>query len=329
MTPTNVYNNNESPEQQKGEQSKKSEADYLKQYLADTDTNKVTNTGKPSMVFNDKPKEASRTTDLQYFAFDCNLLPLGQLYPNGVVMMVRAAQVVEIQAFSTLDDTNYFDMIEKMNEMLSSCVRVKYPNGEMKPFTHVLDGDRLWLILLIRELTFQAGNSLSVTKTCSCSNELHIELKRDNFVYHKTDPEILPYFDAQKKKFVFKTINDKVFEIAPPSIGLQKSFTAFIIKEFNDKKTPKMSFLKILPFLMSDKYDASYEEIKAKLVEFEKMDDVSFQFVNAAVDKMKFGISELKKQCTCGLEVRTEMIFPGGSSALFVVHDAFSKYIKK
>ena len=80
---------------------------------------------------------------------------------------------------------------------------------------------------------------------------------------------------------------------------------------------------------MSDKFDATYDEIKAKLIEFENMDDISFQFSNACVSEMTFGIKELKKQCSCGLEVHTDMVFPGGSSALFVVHDAFSKYLKK
>jgi hypothetical protein len=35
--------------------------------------------------------------------------------------------------------------------------------------------------------------------------------------------------------------------------------------------------------------------IKAKLKEFEEMDDMSFQFLNSAVSKMTFGIKELKK----------------------------------
>jgi hypothetical protein len=70
--------------------------------------------------------------------------------------------------------------------------------------------------------------------------------------------------------------------------------------------------------------------VKAKLKEFQEMDDVSFQFLNAAVSKMTFGIKELKKQCySCGVEIRTEMTFPNGSSGLFVIHDAFESFIKK
>jgi hypothetical protein len=58
------------------------------------------------------------------------------------------------------------------------------------------------------------------------------------------------------------------------------------------------------------------------------MDDVSFQFLNAAVGKMTFGIKELAKEID-GQEVRAEMQFPNGASGVFVVHDAFEAFIKE
>ena len=66
-----------------------------------------------------------------------------------------------------------------------------------------------------------------------------------------------------------------------------------------------------------------------KLEEFEKMDDISFQFLNSAISKMTFGIKELSKKWECGAEVHTEMQFPNGASGIFVIHDAFEAYIKK
>ena len=74
----------------------------------------------------------------------------------------------------------------------------------------------------------------------------------------------------------------------------------------------------------------TYEGIKVKLKEFEDLDDISFQFLNAAVSKMTFGVKELSNNCTaCGVEVRTDMTFPNGASGIFVVHDAFETFIKK
>jgi len=99
--------------------------------------------------------------------------------------MVRPAQVKEIQAYSMVDDENFYDIVEKMNHMLQSCIRIKYADGKMGSYLEIKDQDRLYLIFLIRELTFQQGNSLTVKAKCECDeSEIQIELSRDNFVFH-------------------------------------------------------------------------------------------------------------------------------------------------
>lgn len=81
--------------------------------------------------------------------------------------------------------------------------------------------------------------------------------------------------------------------------------------------------------MLAGRTSVTYEGIKSKLKEFEEIDDISFQFLNAAVGKMTFGIKELKKKCSCGEEVHTDMQFPNGASGIFVIHDAFEAYIKE
>jgi hypothetical protein len=257
------------------------------------------------------------------------MLPLGKFYPKGTVLKVRAAQVREIQAYSMVDDTNFYDMIEKMNDMLSSCVRVQYPDGSVKPFTDVKDGDRIYLIFLIRELTFQKGNMLTTDAICKCGQEITIELKRSAFIFCDMDEKIEQYFDNIKRCFRFELTNGQTFELAPPTIGLQKNFTEYIIRQYNEKKVPNTSFLKIMPFLLWDRSGITYDGIKAKLEEYVNMDMQSFQFLNSVVEKMNFGIKELAKTCSCGEEVHTDMTFPKGPSAIFIVQDGLEEFIKK
>ena len=129
---------------------------------------------------------------------------------------------------------------------------------------------------------------------------------------------------------MFRTVNDKTFELTPPNIGIQKDFTDYIIKENNEKRSPNLAFLKIIPFMLDGRNSITYEGIKSKLSEFESLDDISFQFLNSAVSKMTFGIKEISKIChSCGVEVHTDMQFPDGASGIFVVHDAFETFIKK
>jgi hypothetical protein len=305
-----------------------SEEDYLKKHLGDLDNPK--NVMNNDIPFVAQPKiDNTRTTDLQFFNFDIKELPCGDFYPSGTVFMVRPAQVREIQAYSMVDDNNFYDIVEKMNDILQSCVRVKYPDGKVGSYIEVKDQDRLFLVFLIRELTFQQGNSLTVNSKCSCGEDVQMELKRDHFSFHEVDEKLERYFSASTRTYHFSTINGRELELTPPNIGLQKSFTDYILKESNEKRTPNLSFLKIIPFMLAGRTSITYEGIKAKLKEFEEIDDISFQFLNAAVGKMTFGIKELKKKCACGEEVHTDMQFPNGASSIFVIHDAFEAYIKE
>ncbi len=308
-----------------------SEEDYLKRHLQDLDEGKKVVEQK--QMNSDIPFQAvdnARVSDLQYFNFDIRELPCGQFYPAGTLFMVRPAQVKEIQAYSMVDDQNFYDIVEKMNDMLQACVRIKYPDGKIASYLDIKDQDRLFLIFLIRELTFQQGNGLSVNNVrCSCGQENSIELKRGNFVYYDIDEKLMKFYNKGTGSYNFSTIHGKHFDLTPPNIGLQKAFSDYILKENNEKRSPNLAFLKIIPFMLNGRSHITYEGIKAKLTEFEGMDDISFQFLNAAVGKMTFGIKELKKTCSCGEEVHTDMQFPNGASGIFVIHDAFEAYIKE
>ncbi len=304
-----------------------SEEDYLRRHLNDLEQGKKEFSGDELPYI--QPVEATRSTDLQYFNMDIRELPCGQFYPTGTLFMVRPAQVKEIQSYSMVDDSNFYDVVEKMNDMLQACVRIKYPDGKMASFLEIKDQDRLFLIFLIRELTFQQGNSLAVTAKCTCGNDIKIELNRKSFVFHEIDSKLERFFNHSSRSYEFKVINGKTFEVTPPNIGLQKSFTDFIIKENNEKRTPNLAFLKIIPFMMGGRTNITYDGVKAKVKEFEEMDDISFQFLNAAINKMTFGIKELKGICECGEEVHTDMQFPDGAAGIFVISDAFDAYIKE
>ena len=228
-----------------------------------------------------------------------------------------------------VDDTNYYDIIEKMNDMLSSCVRIKYTDGTIGSYLDIKDADRYYLIFLIRELTFQKGNTLSSKAKCSCGKEEDIELLIVNFKKYDVDEKIRNFFDPKNACFRFELTNNKIFLVSPPTIGIQKSFTEYIVRQNLEKKKPNLSFLKIVPFLLVGKTSITQDEIKNELDKFEKLDDISFQFLNSAVEKMNFGIEKLIKLCQCGLEIHTKMTFPDGPSAIFIIHDAFDKFIKK
>ncbi len=260
------------------EKENMSEEDYLKRHLSDMEPTNTNSFNSDIQLSQAEPvQESSRTNDLHFFSFDIRDLPCGRFYPTGSLFMVRPALVKEIQAYSMVDDNMFYDIVEKMNGMLQSCVRIKYPDGRVGSYLEIKDQDRLFLIFLIRELTFQQGNSLAVKKNCdACDLENSLELKRQNFIFHEIEDKLSKFYSPTSGSYKFKLRNGSEFEVTPPNIGLQKAFTDYIIRENNEKKTPNLAFLKIIPFMLPGRTSITYDGIKSKLKEFEEMDDVSF-----------------------------------------------------
>jgi hypothetical protein len=307
-------------------QTNLTEEDYLRLHLESLERGE----GSIKPISPPTPKmDTTRTSDLDYFSFDIQEFPCSIFYPKGTLIQVRAAQVKEVQAYSMVDDNNYYDIVEKMNDMLSSCSRIKYMDGSFGTFLDLKDSDRFYLIFLIRELTFQRGTTLSTTTKCSCGLDVKIDLTRENFKKYDINEKIIPYFNHNESCFSFELTNNKTYHLSPPSIGIQKAFTEYVITENLQKRKPNLSFLKIIPFTLVNKNTITQDEIKQHLDNFQKIDDISFQFLNSAVDKMTFGIEKLIKFCQCGQEIHTKMVFPNGPSAIFVIHDAFDQFIKK
>ncbi len=300
--------------------------EYLRQHL-----NQLEKGNKPEM--NEKiptpKKDNSRTVDLQYQATDVKELPCGIFYPTGTILMVRPALVKEIQAYSMVDDNNFPDIIDKMDDMLMSCVRLKYADGSMGTYLDIKEQDRLYIIFKIRELTFQQGMFLGIKKTCQCKNEIDIELRRHNFIYFKPSEKLMKFFDQEERCFVFE-YKGSTFRLTMPNVGLQKSFTQYITEEVTQKKDPNLSFLKIMPFVLGDRNKMTIKEIKDEMIKFQSMSMDAFQFLNSAVEYMKFGIEKLMKICNvCSGEVLSEMIFPSGAKGIFLVSDAFASFIEQ
>lgn len=277
--------------------------------------------------------DSARVGELQYFSIDTRELPCGVFYPKGSYIQIRAAKVIEIQYFSMVDDNNIYDILEKINYILSSCLKLKYPTGETKTYLDLKDPDKFFVIFLIRELTFQKGNYLTTKAICPVDGtECNIELKRANFEFHKPNEKILTHYNLNMSCYSFETTNDYLFHLSPPTVGVQKNFFEWVSKKNESRKKVNPAFLKIMPFLSNGQNTIDTERLDALEKDFtdeQKMDDISFQFLNATVDLMKFGIKCVKSTCSCGQEVRSENIFPGGASSLFVIRDAFDRYIKK
>jgi len=262
----------------------------------------------------------------EYSVIDINLLPGGRYYPSGTKISIRAAKVAEIQAYSVVDDENFVDITEKMNELLSRNVIFQHADGKKGSYRDVKDADRMFLIFMIREMTFQGGNTLSKEVQCdSCNYEFTIPFRATSnnegpatFELQQPSEEIQKFWKADLN--CYEMIYEKVsWKMGPPTIGIQEDFYDEIKRNVQDDKKPNVSFMKIMPFLLYDRSEITPEGMKAKLKEYVSMNDLTlFNGLNSVVNNMTLGIKGLTMTCSeCGTEVHTDLTFPGGASTLF------------
>jgi len=317
-----------------GHDDEKDDEEYLKQYISGEELN-ADNNERQSEPREEQPKYKSnmKVSDMEYENIPLYELPCGDFYPDGLKILVRAAKVTEIQAYSVVDDKNIYDITEKMNDMLKTCVKVILPNGTQGSYFDVKDADRVYLIFYIKERTFQSGNNLKLDCECeACGHEFGVNMERKYFIKGEMPEDLAPYFDSTTKMFHFDLINADSIKIGLPTIGIQKQFYEYIKDTVKDEKTPNMAYLKTDPFLIPNRSKITSEGIKKRVADFKRMDPDTYQFINGAINKIDeaFGIKEIISKCPeCSEEVHSRMKFPGGASTIFVIPDVFDKFIKK
>ena len=311
--------------------------DYLENFLSDDSNNKNDFQSLKKDVNEIKNTLKNNSDSSDYLNVDLNDLPCGRFYKKGTSIKIKAAKVADIQAYSAIDENNFVDVVEKMNEMLSKCVKYISSNGTQGSYKNIKDGDRLFLIFMIRELTFQNGNNLVKEATCeSCKTEAKIPFRatknqhsEKTFVYHEIDELLENIFNEDTGCYEL-IIDDVMWRLAPPTIGIVEIFFGDMKDKTINKKNLNLAFLKIIPYLLYDRDTITTEGILQKEKEFSKLDLDTFTLLDQLVDKMTFGIKGLKTICTeCGSEVHTEMTFPDGPKAIFVIPNLLERFIKK
>ena len=314
----------------KSEKEKKNQ-EYLNTLLSSDDSKKTFPKEKV------ESKKSNDANSIEYSNISLGILPAGNFYKSGTKISIRAVKVSEIQAYSMVDDNNYVDITEKMNELLSRCILYVHPDGSKGSYRDIKDSDRVFLIFMIRELTFQGGNTLTKGVTCpSCEHEFSIPFRATpndssptTFELHEPS-EIIEDFYNENLKVYELVYKDVSWKLAPPTIGIQEDFYEEIKRNVQENKKPEIAFMKIMPYLLHDKSSITENEMKERLKKFKNMDDIIlFQGLNEIVNNMTIGIKGLKMTCpSCGEEVHTELSFPGGASTLFQIPDVFSRFRK-
>jgi len=278
----------------------------------------------------------SKPLDLGWKNLPMGMLPSqGLFYPEATRIAIRPAEVREIRQFSTIDEDDMLDIDNKLNFILETCCKVKFEeNGGLVSYRDLKQEDRFFIIMAIRDLTFVKGENRIIVNpeggctTKGCSGMEGIELRTGVLSNYDIDRDLLKYYSATERGFVFPIRRiGKTIKMSPPSIGVTKAISSFVADCVAKGEEVDKSFIKIAPFYFSDWRGLDYFKIKETMVSsLEEWTKEEFSAYFELSEKIKIGTNlRVRVKCdSCGAgEVTAPIYFPSGFRSLFVISDIF------
>ena len=277
-----------------------------------------------------QPEEA-READviLGYHNLDVSNLPSnGMFYPEDIRISIRSAKVQEIRHFSTINEQDVLDIDEKLNSIVETCTKVTCPSKKMS-YKDLLEEDRFYLILSIRDLTFPEPESkLTVDYTQKKTGEKHnIEIKKEYFQYFQVPDEIAKYYDKEGKCFSISTKSFGIIEMRPPTIGVMQKITAYIREKQREEANIDQSVLQVAPYLIKEWRGFTDKNIFDFEIEMNGWTNQKYSLIYNLAEKMKVGVQPNMLVTLGDEEEQVPINFRNGLKSLFIVQDFSSELL--
>jgi hypothetical protein len=259
---------------------------------------------------------------LGFHNVDISTLPSGgRFYPVGSKLAIRPAQVSEVRHFSTIDEGNLLDIEDKLNHIVKNCTRFN-SGTKVLSYKDILEEDRIYILLSIRDLTFPEPESkLTVKASTKDGEEFDAEISAQYFQLSKVTEEIEKYYDEEARAFAIRTKSFGVIMMRPPSIGVMEAITNYIKVRQIDKKQWDQSYLQILPYISLDWRGFTDEKIFKGEVDFHSWNTQKYSLVYRLAEKMRIGVQPEMLVPFGDEEVLVTIGFRDGIKSLFVVQD--------
>jgi hypothetical protein len=277
----------------------------------------------------DYTKDAHEETKRLFGYFDLfpeNFPSEGKFYPKDMKIKIKAATVKEIREFSSLDENNPYEVDEAIIDLLTTCTRVSF-SDRVGSWKDILEEDRLYLILSIRELTFaEQENIISFPVKCeSCGADNKMEIKNENFQHRQIDSTLMRYYSEQDLCFNVETKSFGTIKIKPPVAGIMRHVSKYIksLKDKNVNIKEYISFLKVLPYMIQDWRGVTDKTIDNLRIEFLGWSPKKFSTFNQLCELAQVSVQEkMLKHCDkCGDPIEAKVELPTGIKGLFVEND--------
>lgn len=190
-----------------------------------------------------------------------NLPSKGLFYGDDAELTIRSAEVSEVRQWSTMDEGDVLDIDDTLNFILEKCCRFKLNGGTTwLSWRDILEIDRLFIIFLIHEITFPAGQNELFTKfecTGTCVDEIKFsdKLKVHSYMLQlfEMPEELMEWYSAEFKCFVVNSTKlNETFYLYMPTIGNVERLRKRIAELRKAGTKVDKPFIKMAPYLIQD-----------------------------------------------------------------------------
>jgi hypothetical protein len=250
-----------------------------------------------------------------------NRLPTkGMFYSPDMKIYIRPATTAEIKDYSLMNENDPLDINDKINNIISSCVELR--GDRFYSFKDLVEDDKMFIALSIRELTFPKGESVIKLKPLCphCDFENQFELRTDNLQYYEENKTLSKYFNRNERCFDIATKDFGTIRLSPPKIGVMQIITDYAKnKQMNKQKWDKAS-IQILPYMGLSWKNLNENTIMEHLISFQGWNVERYSLIFRLVETMKSGIKQtLKFNCnSCEHELDVNVEIEGGMKTLFI-----------
>lgn len=269
--------------------------------------------------------EMSAAGESSWKLLDLRSLPSqGLFYPEGTELLLRSAKTKEIRHWSTIDENDPIDVIEKINFILNSCTKIRVPGGRPLNFNDFLEVDRYHILFRLYELTFpNQENKLWANIKCKhCGHVNSTQVLSNNLRGFQYPEELMKWYSEEDR--CFKIVSEKLnetFYIYLPTIGVENKFRTKRQEDIKKGVEVDESFYEFGPYLIRDWRGLNSSNLTELKFAANSWQDNKFVFIHKFTRNLKeASLNEVISLCEKCKEVTESHIFLEGS---FTVKDIF------
>lgn len=263
-------------------------------------------------------------------------------YPSDWSFYIRPATVEAIRNWSMIDDQNGNSIDEVFNEVLKTCLQIKDSTDRPIPWHNICSWDRFFFLLLIREYTFQDGESnISYYEDCpECETPVEFNLTSNALIYDMPDEEVISYYDQTSRTWAIDPSEYEVegdpITLYVPTLEKDANIKAWMIRKLQENRNTKIDpvFIRFVSWMtpkISKDDEISKRQMKQLKMAFDSLSIDQFEFMDEVLKNIIVTPkTKLIAKCpSCGEEVTSDIRFPNGVSGLFHIQSKRRRFGKK